>query len=145
MCAEGNSERRRSLRRTGKQDTEATDSEGPTEFGVVRERYVIEERENMTGGDTTKRLEVTTRSNDTVGIRVSQAQDTRESYSTHVSCLSLTNSVLRCLRMKIVNKVQLLQSTVATSKHSYPLFVDSGFTCEEDEASMDGVNVMSMR
>jgi hypothetical protein len=89
VSAKASSEPRRSPRRTGKQDTEdvypqpvlqtvhhkESDSEEPTEFGLVWERFVIEERGDKPGGDPNERLEVTTRSTDTVGVRVSNAED----------------------------------------------------------------------
>jgi hypothetical protein len=52
---------------------EASDSEEPTEFGVVWERFVIQETDAMDGRAPTTRLEITTRSNDSVGIRASNA------------------------------------------------------------------------
>jgi hypothetical protein len=52
---------------------QASDSEEPAEFGVVWERFVIQETDAMGGWDPTTRLEITTRSNDSVGISASNA------------------------------------------------------------------------
>jgi hypothetical protein len=50
------------------------DSEEPTEFGVVWERFVIRETEDILAvPSSTTGLEITTRNKDTVGIRVSNA------------------------------------------------------------------------
>jgi hypothetical protein len=50
---------------------EASDSEEPTEFGVVWERFIIQETDGMDGRDPDTRLEITTRSKDPVGISAS--------------------------------------------------------------------------
>ncbi len=50
---------------------EASDSEEPTEFGVVWERFIINETNGMDGRPTDTRLEVTTRNKDSVGITAS--------------------------------------------------------------------------
>ncbi len=52
---------------------QASDSDEPTEFGVVWERFVIQETDAMDGRDPTTRLQITTRSNDSVGISASNA------------------------------------------------------------------------
>ena len=46
-----------------------TDSEEPTEFGVVWERFVIKETQDVLGLHSTGGLEITTRNEDCVGIR----------------------------------------------------------------------------
>jgi hypothetical protein len=51
----------------------ASDSEEPTEFGVVWERFVIRETEDNLGVPTTGGLEITSRTEDSVGIRGSTA------------------------------------------------------------------------
>ncbi len=50
-----------------------SDSEEPTEFGVVWERFVIRETEDNLGVPTTGGLEITSRNEDSVGIRGSNA------------------------------------------------------------------------
>ncbi len=50
-----------------------SDSEEPTEFGVVWERFVIRETEDILGVPSTAGLEITTRNEDSVGIRGSNA------------------------------------------------------------------------
>jgi hypothetical protein len=46
-----------------------SDSEEPTEFGVVWERFVIRETQDVLGLPSTGGLEITTRNDDSVGIR----------------------------------------------------------------------------
>jgi hypothetical protein len=50
-----------------------SDSEEPTEFGVVWERFVIRETEDILGVPSTAGLEIATRNEDSVGIRCSSA------------------------------------------------------------------------
>jgi hypothetical protein len=50
-------------------DKAASDSEEPTEFGVVWERFVIKETQDVLGLPSTGGLEITTRNEDCVGIR----------------------------------------------------------------------------
>ncbi len=54
-------------------EEDRSDSEEPTEFGVVWERFVIRETEDILAVPSTTGLEITTRNQDTVGIRVSNA------------------------------------------------------------------------
>jgi hypothetical protein len=50
-------------------DKAASDSEEPTEFGVVWERFVIRETQDVLGLPSSGGLEITTRNDDSVGIR----------------------------------------------------------------------------
>jgi beta-lactam-binding protein with PASTA domain len=50
-----------------------SDSEEPTEFGMVWERFVIRETEDILGVPSTAGLEITTRNEDSVGFRGSNA------------------------------------------------------------------------
>ncbi len=45
-----------------------SDSEEPTEFGVVWERFLIKETEDMDGGPPTTQLSITTKTKDTIAI-----------------------------------------------------------------------------